>query len=74
MIWRIGRMAMSENSYHVYFTNFRYAVHGFSTVREAVDYLREKCFMGGVYDRYNELMVSFDPIGGITYTHSDIKV
>lgn len=60
--------------FHVYFTNFRYAVHGFSTIREATEYLKEKNFMGGVYDRYHELMVSFDPLNGIIYTHSDIKV
>jgi hypothetical protein len=60
--------------FHVYFTNFRYSVHGFNTMAEAVDYMKDKGLMASVFDGEYNLMVSYDPLSGVTWQSSLISV
>ena len=53
--------------FEVYFYNTGYSRTGFETWQEAFEYIKNKCFEGGVYDSDGELVVSWSPINGILW-------
>lgn len=53
--------------FHIYFTNFQYAVDGFKSIQDALAYVQQKGFMAGIYDESYDLHLSWNPISGTTY-------
>ena len=58
---------MTKETFTVLFYNTGYLKEGFSSVEEALSFIKRNCFEGCVQNKNTEVIVSWSPIGGTTW-------
>jgi len=55
---------MTKETFTVLFYNTGYLKDGFTSIEEALSYIKRNCFEGCVQNEHTEVLVSWSPIGG----------